>query len=145
MTKLTAPRILAATLILAGVAGCGGGSGAKSLKVSGEVRLNPLTLNTDQFLAGGECSGVQQYADLRAGGQVVVTDSAGATVATGTLQAGSLPKTRPAGCYFPFTVTGVPAGKGFYSITVAGVKTNHQYSESDLSSPVSIDVGFSGS
>lgn len=130
------PLLAAVALVLA-LTACGGdpepeaGPSPGSIQVSGQ-----LTLSLPNFEWNpGVCSGRGGYDDLTGGAQVVVTDNTGATVAMGSLGDGN-PRLDPAdssraiACVFPFAV-GVPAGKGFYGIAVAG-RDRVQVKEADL-------------
>jgi hypothetical protein len=70
------------------------------------------------------------YGDIRKGAQVVVTDSGGKTVAVGTLAGGIERGGAKVGysCVFSFEVRGVPAGDGFYGVSV-GSRKPAQYAE----------------
>lgn len=85
------------------------------------------------------------YDDLIAGAPVVVTDAAGMTVAIGKLGAG-VPDIRPElnqylkVCTMRFTVTEVPAGRGFYGVQIAS-RDLVQYPEQRLAEPLTLTIG----
>jgi hypothetical protein len=94
------------------------------------------------------CHGYQGFADIQPGAQVVVRDSHGATVAIGSLAQGTAENIEDSGsgfkrattCALPFTVDGVPAGKGFYSVEVSH-RGQMPYSEDAMHSPISLSLG----
>jgi hypothetical protein len=79
--------------------------------------------------AGSSCSGDGGYGDVEYGAQVVVTDEAGTTVATDTLESGSYDGTA---CVFDFTVHDVPKAK-YYRVTTGRASRNGpQYSYDEI-------------
>jgi hypothetical protein len=94
------------------------------------------------------CHGYQGFDDIQSGAQVIVRDSAGTTVATGTLDQGKAENIVDSGqgfkqattCALPFTVNGVPAGKNFYSVEVSH-RGQQQYNEQQMHSPISLSLG----
>ena len=68
-----------------------------------------------EILGGGACTGAGGFSDIGEGAQVVVSDDTGHTLTIVHLGAGSGTIIT---CSFPFTAT-VPAGKGFYGISVS--------------------------
>lgn len=88
--------------------------GPKTFEAAGNVTL---TDSGNEGLGGGACQGAGGYSDMVEGGQVVVTDASGKTVAVGSLGAGHHGGGYGA-CVFPFTVEDVPSGVGPYSVEV---------------------------
>jgi len=88
---------------------------------------------------GGDsgCYGTGGYSDLRPGAQVVVADADGKTLAIGELGVGS---GAAVACVLPFTVTGVPAGKKFYGVSVSHRGTV-QFTEAELKAGASLTIG----
>lgn len=75
-----------------------------------------LTNRTTYKVNGVGCAGLREYASIRQGAQVVITDAAGGTVGIGTLGVDS---NKPAGCTFTFSVD-ITGESDFYGIEVAG-------------------------
>lgn len=98
-------------------------AGPTSYRITGSMTL------TSGYTGYSPCAGKGGYADIRAGAQVVITDSAGATIAIGSLDAGSVDGR---GCVLPFSVPNVPAGKGFYGIEVSH-RGGLKYEEAEFS------------
>lgn len=88
---------------------------------------------------GTKCFGRAGYGDLIPGGAVDVTDNAGKTVAIGTITDNGT-TVGSSTCVLPFTVSGVPAGKRFYGVTVThrGVV---QFTEAQMKAGVSLKIG----
>jgi hypothetical protein len=94
------------------------------------------------------CHGWQGFDDIQSGAQVIVRDSAGTTVATGSLDQGKAENIVDSGqgfkhattCALSFTVNGVPAGKKFYSVEVSH-RGQQQYNEDRMHSPISLSLG----
>lgn len=101
-----------------------GAAGPSPYRVTGSVTL------PRGYDGLSTCAGNGGYQDIHEGAQVVISDSAGATIALGRLDAGSASGGR--GCVLPFSVPNVPAGKGFY-----GIEVSHRgilrYEEHDIS------------
>lgn len=98
-------------------------AGPSAYRITGSMTL------ASGYAGYNPCAGKGGYTDIRAGAQVVITDSAGATVAIGSLDAGSVDDR---GCVLPFSVPNVPAGKGFYGIEVSH-RGSLKYSEAEFS------------
>jgi hypothetical protein len=120
--------VLVVVVLVAAAAGVGGFLLLRSGKtpveaVKAATGPGPYRITGSVSLARGydgassACYGKGGYADIRAGAQVVISDSAGATIAVGSLDAGTVTSGR--GCVLPFSVPGVPSGKGFYGIEVS--------------------------
>lgn len=108
-----------------------------ALKVDGSVTVvgqSPQVVTQDELT----CQGGGGYDDIRQGAQVVVSDSAGKTVALGQLGAGSWK--RGVGCIFLFTVADVPAGEKFYGLEVSH-RGRVQYTAAQLAAPVELSIG----
>jgi len=98
-----------------------------------------LTLHDEDLSAGLDgCGGQGGYSDINAGADVTVTDGAGAIVGLGHL--GSPDQVGSEDCSFPFSVSDVPAGKGFYGVEVSH-RGSLKYAEADLASPLELTLG----
>ena len=86
----------------------------KTFTVSGELTLTDAGVHN----VSGHCFGTNGYDDMQVGAQVVVRDADGKTVGVSQLDAGTLGGVTVV-CTFPFTVEGVPSGKGPYSVEVS--------------------------
>jgi hypothetical protein len=130
--------LLAGVVALVVVLNRGGGftvSGTMTLQLAGLADAN---LRSD----GIACDGTSEaagggYSDVATGVQVVVSDSAGKTIAVGALSRGA---TKGQSCVMPFTVGGVPAGKGFYGVEI-GHRGRLQYPEADLRHGLALTLG----
>lgn len=151
---MTRTRILPAAAVLVALAltGCSSedadppaaensSSAPASRTVTGTLTLN----DADGFTWSSEtgCVGDGGYDDIHGGTQVVITDSAGATVALGKLDQGKLDGTIKGQtadqCKFTFAVPGVPTGKGFYGVEV-GKRGRVQYPEQQLFSALALTL-----
>lgn len=119
-------RRLAQLLLVLALTGCGGAAVAESSSITmyGQLALTdgwyaPQVGQTKKF--EGPCTGDGGYDDLHAGATVTVTDADGSVVALGSLGSGRLQSDGSAfpPCVFPFTVSDVPAGFGFYGVEVS--------------------------
>lgn len=122
-----------------------------AISVSGALSLSSSDFTWND---GGTCQGASGHDDVRLGASVVVTDSAGAVIAVGTLataqaadfqNAGSPsfagdPDARPTRCELSFVILNVPSGKGFYGIEVSH-RGSVKYAEADLARPISLTLG----
>ncbi|GLZ76653.1 hypothetical protein Afil01_14600 [Actinorhabdospora filicis] len=79
---------------------------------------------------GDPCSTSLGYDDIREGTQVTISDSADATVALGRLERGAVSNAYSA-CGFGFEIPGVPAGLGFYGVSI-GRRGTMRYAEAEL-------------
>ena len=82
--------------------------------------------------------------DIHSGTSVVLRDSAGKTVALGSLQAGVYAplgsgSTVALNCTFPFSLTDVPAGDRFYSIEVAN-RGQVNETEKNITAPIHLNI-----
>jgi hypothetical protein len=95
---------------------------ARTFTLSGSITLIPsssaYSLNEITYGAGS-CQGSGPYSDMSPGVAVLVADSQGHTVATGSLEAGIEQSGDGSGCRLPFDVPDVPAGLQSYSVTVS--------------------------
>jgi hypothetical protein len=98
----------------------------KTIAVSGTMTL----VDDTGFTGTSTCEGTGGYSDIAAGAEVVVADDSGKTLAITDLTDGTV---TAEGCEFFFTTT-VPAGLGFYSVTVTH-RGIIKYSEADIASP----------
>ena len=80
--------------------------------------------------AGDLCSGTGGYDDIANGAEVVISDDTGHTLDITTLTAGSIVSSA---CDFKFEST-IPAGKGFYGITVTHRGTV-KFTETEMQNP----------
>jgi hypothetical protein len=110
-------------------------STASTMAVTGTVDVND---GADGRHYGQPCTTVGGYQDIAEGAAVVVSDSAGKTVALGRLGPGKGVLGNN-DCGFSFTVN-VPAGLGFYGIEVSH-RGRIQYTEADLARPVQLSLG----
>ena len=80
---------------------------------------------------GAKCEGMGAHADVRKGAQVKVTDSSGAQLGAGGLEQGYMVGEGAfRTCVFAFTVAGIPAGRGSYSVAV-GTRTPVVHTEDE--------------
>lgn len=88
---------------------------------------------------GATCFGRGGYSDLASGAAVDVSDNAGKVIAIGQIT-GNGTTVGTSTCVLPFTVSGVPAGKRFYGVTVThrGVV---QFTEAQMKAGVSLTIG----
>lgn len=104
------------------------GRSVGTIAATGALQL-PLSKTTGT----DPCKGTGGYADIRPGAQVVFYDNAGAILATGQLDNGTLTGDQ---CTLPWTVVGIPAGKGPYQYEVSHrgklVVTEEQISSQSL-------------
>ena len=120
----------------------------KALAVEGVIELGLGDFVWDKIGQVGQpgpwCAGEGGYDDIAVGAPVKVTDADGSIVGRGELDvsllAGFSEAGTPTSCELKFTVSGVPAGKGFYSVEVShrGAVT---FDEADLAEPVKLSLG----
>lgn len=136
-------------------AGCASGPSAAAptslapavLTVTGVVVVAGHTWHQDA-IAGNECSAVDGYGDIAPGMQLVLSDDAGATLATAQLSDGTFTKTsegsdefsQEAPCSFPFAFAAVADVDGFYTVAV-GRRGDLKYSRDQLSKPLTLTMG----
>jgi hypothetical protein len=113
-----------------------------TITVSGTMTLPMALADTNLRSDGIACDGTSEaagggYSDVATGVQVVVSDSAGKTIAVGALSRGA---TKGSSCVMPFTVAGVPSGKGFYGVEVSH-RGRLQYPEADLRRGLALTLG----
>ena len=130
-----AALILAATAALA-LSACGSPPKAFIVQghfdVSGSISVD-LGYAGSAYQYGDVCVTGIGYDDIHLGAQVVVSDAAGATLAIGGLDAG-LADPYEATCAFAFRVPDVPAGLGFYGLSIgSGDRGTMKYAESEIS------------
>ena len=103
-------------------------AGSKGHTVTGSLALTSLS---NVSFSGGTCHGTGGYDDLTGGGQVVIKDGSGASIAVGHLENG-VAMSNIGTCMFSFTVTGVPDAD-IYEVTAGSSKRGGpQYSKSDM-------------
>lgn len=102
----------------------------QAFAISGAITLGSTDYDSE---ADGSCVGTGGYDDLQPGGQVVVTDPAGTTVAVGQITDGQVEEDDNGihSCRLTFQVTDVPAGKKFYGVEVTN-RGRLQYSEDEV-------------
>lgn len=120
-----------------------------TLALSGRIDLLAMagagtsTVGEINLASDGTCYGENEYADIKAGAQVVVADEAGKTLALGTLGGGTSP-TDPTGtrttCTFDIDVPDVPGGEKFYRVTVSS-RDAEQYTEAQLKAGLTLSIG----
>jgi hypothetical protein len=133
-----AAALLTGVVALVVVLNRGGGftvSGTMTLQMAGladtNLRSDGIACDGTSKAAGGG------YSDVATGVQVVISDSAGKTVAVGRLGSGA---TKGRFCVMPFTIANVPAGKGFYGVEVSH-RGRLQYPEADLRHGLALTLG----
>lgn len=96
-----------------------GGFGAGTFTMTGSlVIVDQSSLLPDLQLDKNNCAGTGGFSDLTPGAAVLVQDSAGQTLATGSLAAGKRDPSSGA-CLMPFSVPGVQDGLSSYSVTIS--------------------------
>lgn len=138
-TRLILAISAAAVLLVAVIATVRLIGGSHDFTVHGGVAVN----GTDSFTAvGGDnnCAGSDGYDDLKAGAEVVVSDSSGKTIAVGSVTDSAA---HGAVCLLTFEVAKVPSGKNFYGIEVThrGVV---KYSEKEMKAGPVLTIGDTG-
>jgi len=93
------------------------GSSEKTFTLNGNITLTDIT-GSGIRSNGMDCQGSGPYSDLSPGTAVLVADSTGKTIATGTLEIGSVIQ-NSGGCVIPFSVLSVKDGLSNYSVTVS--------------------------
>lgn len=126
------PGVILGVLVILGIgavvygltSGSKGGSGGdpskviatNTIAVTGQMELVDTSgyssITTD---GSGGCDGSGPYNDISAGGEVVISDDTGKTLAITSLDSGTGDSSR---CDFAWSAT-VPSGKGFYGVTVS--------------------------
>lgn len=101
----------------------------------------PISTGTDAMTVGATCIGIENpslpsenFEDIGAGTQITIKDGTGATVGLGTLSTSELQIVNPLesrACSFQMSVTGIEAGKGFYSMLIGNHGTQ-QTAEADF-------------
>lgn len=123
---------IAALIYFLGSGSSGTGPGGKStIAVNGQMVLQDPSGFTSDGTTGDQCDGSGGYNDIDQGAEVVIADDRGTTLTITTLDAGTVQT--DGNCQFPFTAS-VPAGKGYYGITVTHRGTV-KFPESDMSAP----------
>jgi hypothetical protein len=110
--------IIAAALAVVIVA-LAGGFGAGTFTMTGTLILvDQTSLGASAQVDKAPCEGTGGFSDLSSGTAVLVQDSTGQTLATGSLGAGQRDGASGA-CLIPFAVTGVKDGLSEYSVTIS--------------------------
>lgn len=138
---LTRLSTLLAVAVL-GAAGCGH---HETLTVRGTVTVPMAPVDPTEEVAsnGDACTAGVGFADVRAGGQVVVTDQDGHTAGVGRLGGGRMAAVDAASdsgdCRFSFAVSDVEGGRKHYAFHVGGsAREATQVSPDQLDSPVEL-------
>jgi hypothetical protein len=90
-------------------------SSAAKLQINGTMSLLDTSGDGIQVTGDKTCTGSGGYSDIQAGAEVVISDDKGATLAITHLTGGG---GLSISCVFSFAAE-VPAGKGFYGVTVS--------------------------
>jgi len=94
----------------------------------------------------GPCLAAAGLDDIRAGADVVVTDSSGKTIALGQLESGRLvadaEQPNAGWCSFHFNVEDVPTDEQFYSLVV-GSRDPKNLTREDLEGTIELQLGES--
>ncbi|MEV7263961.1 hypothetical protein AB0N38_10460 [Micromonospora aurantiaca] len=125
-----------------------GGPGPSSTKPAGSAQATRMVVGTlsldDNFdwEPSTGCWGARGYDDIKAGAQVVVTDSSGNTVALSHLDQGrrEVPYGGLPACKFNFLVRDVPTGGGYYGVEIAH-RGRVQYPEQQLFGALALTLG----
>jgi hypothetical protein len=103
----------------------------RTLFVNGHITADPSTFTRSYYAAHpynrDGCAPDTGYRDLP-GAEVTVADESGRTLAVANLDRGTFTDDL---CSFAFTVTGVPAGRKFYQVTI-GRRGTQTYTEAQL-------------
>jgi hypothetical protein len=129
-------------------------SAADTFDLSGTVTLyGAISTGIDSMNPGAACMGIlnndavdENYEDVTAGASVEVSDGSGATVGVGQLGNGVLGTVNPPDartCAFPYSVSGVTGGRGFYRLTV-GTHSTKTMPETEFRGIGDIDLKSSG-
>ena len=146
---MTRPRLgaIAAVLTLLALTACSGdkrptqAATSSSIRVVGSVSINAafgaVSAGTEILdptaapVHTGPCKTTEGYSDIASGASVVISDDKANTLAITDLGAGNFDANGV--CVFDFTAS-VPAGKGFYGISVTHRGTV-KFSEADVRHP----------
>lgn len=110
---------LVAVAVVLGIVAAAGGFGAGSFTMTGTLILvDQTSLGASAQVDKAPCEGTGGFSDLSPGTAVLVQDSTGQTLATGSLGAGAREATSGA-CLMPFTVPAVKDGLSSYSVTIS--------------------------
>ncbi|WKU04143.1 hypothetical protein [Micromonospora sp. HUAS LYJ1] len=154
MTPRHLTALTAAVLLLAGCGGDPEPTAAPTPAATSRAPLPPpllvrgtFTLEQSTFTWSEKnriCAGVGGHDDIARGTRVIITDAAGVHLAVGKLDVGQpvidpTDATRATSCLFPFTISGVPSGKGIYGVQVSR-RDKVQFDEVDLGKPISLGV-----
>lgn len=95
-----------------------------------------ISTGVDAMSQGAPCIGIlnpsfpdEDFEDIAPGTQVTVVDGTGATVGLGELTGGSMTTVNPPNarvCEFHYSISGIQAGKGFYSMRIGSHATQQQ-------------------
>lgn len=140
--------VVAAAAIGIGIAVTSGGAPG-SITVHGTVELNALqyedNANPLSPADGDPCQGFDADADIAPGLTITIEGSAGQSLATGLLQAGTMQDVATTNgdamglCVMPFTIT-VPAGQSQYAVAIAGHGAQ-EYTGAQLAKGVALSLG----
>lgn len=111
-----AAGLAALAVVIVAVAG---GFGAGTFTMTGSlIVIDQSSLLPDLQTDKANCQGTGGFSDLTPGTAVLVQDSTGQTLSTGSLRAGKRDAASGA-CLMPFTVTDVKDGLRSYSVTIS--------------------------
>jgi len=136
-TGLLAGLIAGSVVVLVGLAVGAYVLFGRGMTVSGVLVLTDQSSGIQVGQDGSTCTGTGAFQDITGGATVNITDAGSATVGLGALDAGRYDTTK--GCVFPWKISGVPGGKGFYGIEVAhrGIV---KFPEAEVRKPVSLTL-----
>jgi hypothetical protein len=77
---------------------------------------------------GTQCRGIDGYADIDRGTQVIIGDADGTTIAVGRLDSGQVGGI--GSCRFAFNIANVPEGEAFYAVRI-GRRGDLRYSPAE--------------
>lgn len=124
----------------------------KTFTVHGTVST-PADISSSEATIGGHCYADSGYTDMSDDAQVTITDENDTVVAIGKLGDGNT-ATNEMGiagvfvdveiastCGWPFYISGVPEGRGFYSISI-GRRNPVRYERADLNADLALGLGL---
>lgn len=128
--------LLGALVLIPLLAACGG---EETFTATGTIGIGSIqggVFAADSAGAGDRCQGVDALSAFKGGGEVIVLDADGSKVAVGELEEGVLPdqieEARELGflaCEFEFTVEGIPAGDGLFTLKVGDEEKTFKQSD----------------
>lgn len=110
---------LAVVAVVLGIVAAAGGFGAGTFTMTGTLILvDQTSLGASAQVDKAPCEGTGGFSDLSSGTAVLVQDSTGQILATGSLKDGHRDGASGA-CLMPFTVPDVKDGLSSYSVTIS--------------------------